>query len=142
MRADSDWWIPRDAASILAHRQASDDADVKSLDASDPPIRRAYTVELIHKGELVERQRDLLKVKSDILLFGPPNASPMAREAVSRRDIVSLRSTRFERVAQVIAAAVGSVDQGASTFHLPHSLGISSASLGTSAVMTVALLLQ
>ena len=82
-----------------AHRQANDDAEVKSIEASKLPIRRAYTIEVIEKGELVERQRDLLKV-NDILLFGPPNASPMAREVVGRGDVVSLRSTRFEQVSE------------------------------------------
>ena len=49
-------------------------------------------------GKLASRKRDLLNLKSDVLLLGPTNASPTARETVNRSDVVSLRQVRFEKL--------------------------------------------
>ena len=74
-------WLPIEAASIQAHRKAANPGEPKSLDVTDPPVKRSYLVDRIVKGNVVKVQRDLLKVSGDTLLFGPPNASPTAQRS-------------------------------------------------------------
>jgi hypothetical protein len=92
-----DCWLPIEAVSIQAHRNTANPREPKSLDADEPPIRRAYLVEMMAGGKIVKVQRDLLKVSGDTLLLGPTNASATARETVNRRDVVSLVFLQIEQ---------------------------------------------
>ena len=65
-------------------------------------------------------------------------AESKGRPAMARTAGVASLTAKGWRRRSIVAG----LDQGAKIFHLPHSLGASSASLGTSAVMAVALLLQ